>query len=254
MPFTALYGDVITVTLSPRELLAIMNNGELLLPGDGLPAPSMIRIVQEGHHEAHRSDPTAMYQIGYHRDAQTIEMLGAFRAIAEELVKEFHPLRAIDLGCSAGTLTECLRNLGVAACGVDGSQAAQRVNQNVLVHDLRKKYGIPWQAGTFDLVTCTDVAEHLECEYSRVIAELAVEAAGPGGVIWFGAATPGQGGLGHVCLRSHDDWRGIIEACGATHDAECTERLRMAIQARKESDHAWWATKNSQVFRKGVLP
>lgn len=250
MPITSLYGDVITVTLSLRELHMLIANEELLLPGDGLPAPSKIRIVQEGHHEAHQSDPTKMYKQVYHADAQVPEMRAAFRAIAEELVKEFHPRTVLDIGCSAGTLIECLRRMGFDVCGVDGSAEAKKVNSNVLVHDLRKKEGVPWQPGIFDLVNCSDVAEHLEPEYSGVIASLVVEAAKPGGVIWFGAATPGQGGLGHVCLRSHDEWRTILTGFGCVFDGECTTRLRDAIKARKESSAAWWTFKNSQVFRR----
>mgnify|MGYP001561332622 CR=1 FL=1 len=256
MPISSLYGDVITVTLSQRELHALIDNGELLLPGDGLPAPSMIRIVQEGHHEAHKSDPTTMYHRGYHADAQAPAMRAAFQAIAEELVKEsnlpvieFRAPRALDLGCSAGMLTESLRSLGVAAWGVDGSREAQNVNQNVLVHDLRKKDGIPWEPGTFDLVTSFDTAEHIEFDRVHVIAELAAEAVRPGGWVVFGAATPGQGGLGHVTLRSHAWWRERLAAIGLLFDQERTDRLRASIKARPESDAAWWVSANLQCFR-----
>lgn len=47
--------------------------------------------------------------------------LAYFRAIAEELIKEFNPSAVLDIGCAEGLLVHVFRDLGLKAYGVDVS-------------------------------------------------------------------------------------------------------------------------------------
>ncbi|MCL4430300.1 MAG: class I SAM-dependent methyltransferase [Candidatus Bathyarchaeota archaeon] len=72
--------------------------------------------------------------------------------------------RALDVGCALGFTTQVLSGLGYQACGVDISswgtkQAKAASGGDFLVCDAQT--ALPIKTGTFDLVTCFDVLEHL---------------------------------------------------------------------------------------------
>lgn len=72
--------------------------------------------------------------------------------------------RALDVGCAYGYSTSALEQLGYETCGVDVSawgvkQAKKNSGGNFLVCDAQSQ--LPFTEGSFDLVTCLDVLEHL---------------------------------------------------------------------------------------------
>lgn len=72
--------------------------------------------------------------------------------------------RALDVGCAYGYTSRVLAALGYETFGVDIStwgtkQAKNQSNAQFLVCDAQTK--MPFKSGTFDLVTCFDVLEHL---------------------------------------------------------------------------------------------
>jgi hypothetical protein len=84
------------------------------------------------------------------------------KRLAAEMLSAFAPAAALELGCAAGAVLECLQNLGIDAEGVDISamavqRASERVRErihqgDILSLDLPKKY---------DLLFGLDVFEHL---------------------------------------------------------------------------------------------
>lgn len=73
--------------------------------------------------------------------------------------------RALDVGCAYGYISEMLAGFGYETCGFDISlwgvkQAKASGKGDFLVCDAQK--GLPFKAGSFDLVTCFDVLEHLQ--------------------------------------------------------------------------------------------
>lgn len=195
-----------------------------------------------------------LYQEYYHNDGIHWQVMESFRWIAKVLVDSFHPIRSIDMGCSGGGLVRALEELGVNAIGVDGSPAAVgRTPGKILLHDLRCAQSIPWNAGIYDLVTCCDVLEHIEQEYDDVACSHIVGAMAPGATGVVGAATPGQGGLGHCNCQEPEYWIGKLTALGLLHDPDATERLKAGIMSNPAHATAWWWHKNAVVYRKVAI-
>jgi SAM-dependent methyltransferase len=137
-----------------------------------------------------------------------------YRALADILYDSFKFKTVLDVGCGAGFILErLLTQWGVTVRGIDGSAcaleaAAEVVRPFLSVQDLRVPVE-PW-APTYDLVICTEVAEHLEAKHANTLVESCVAfAAGP---IYFTAAPPGQGGTDHINEQEPLYWITKFEA------------------------------------------
>ncbi|MCP9221493.1 bifunctional 2-polyprenyl-6-hydroxyphenol methylase/3-demethylubiquinol 3-O-methyltransferase UbiG [Erythrobacter sp. LQ02-29] len=93
-------------------------------------------------------------------------------------VAGFHPLagkRALDVGCGAGLLAEPLARLGAEVTGVDAAAENIAVARD---HAAKAGFDIAYHAGelgelelgTFDLVTCMEVIEHVASKPALIAA------------------------------------------------------------------------------------
>jgi SAM-dependent methyltransferase len=97
--------------------------------------------------------------------------------------------------------------------------------------------------GPFDLAYCFEVAEHLpELLGLRLVDFLCMLAP----IVIFSAATPGQGGTGHINEREPDYWIGQFTARGFVHCPELTEALAMQLQRCVLRSR--WLISNVRVF------
>ncbi|MFK7766473.1 MAG: methyltransferase domain-containing protein [Mariniblastus sp.] len=93
-------------------------------------------------------------------------------------------IRSLDIGCSVGAAVSAAREFGWSASGVDVSQTAIEFckNQDLDCHRIAG-VALPFEDGTFDLVTHWHVIEHVDdvleslAEWKRVLK--------PGGVMMF---------------------------------------------------------------------
>jgi len=86
---------------------------------------------------------------------------------SEVLEQVFQPQSFLDLGCANGFTVEYFAQKGIRAVGIEGASAAFDVMPDsiqgwVLQFDLRNILEL---GEAFDLVNCTEVAEHLEPEF-----------------------------------------------------------------------------------------
>lgn len=93
--------------------------------------------------------------------------LGFFCGIATELVRSLRPKRVFDAGCAWGFLVEAFWDLGVEAYGVDiSSYAIDQVRRDMRSCCRVGSLVEPIQ-GTYDLVTCIEVLEHMPEEEAK---------------------------------------------------------------------------------------
>jgi SAM-dependent methyltransferase len=105
--------------------------------------------------------------------------------VAEVVAKEIpgdQPLRHLDLGTGPGDMVQRLRHRfpQLESCGVDYHPEQFTLDVPVQHADLNTDR-LPYDGGSFDLVTCTEVVEHLE-NYRHAIRE-AARLLKPGGVL-----------------------------------------------------------------------
>lgn len=141
--------------------------------------------------------------------------------------------RVLDVGCGEGWLTAELRGRGIDALGIDGDPL-DGVDQVVDFEG-----GELPDLGKFDLVTCLEVAEHVnEAHADRFVGWLCAHA----DVVLFSAAVPGQGGDGHVNERPAGYWADRFAREG--YDGSGELRWHLWDDERVE----WWYRQNLLLF------
>lgn len=152
----------------------------------------------------------------------------------------------LDVGCANAFLLERFAAAGKEVAGIEASPAVREVlspalADAVVVGDftLARAYRErPW-----DLVSCVEVAEHVEPRRSREL--VAVLAGAARRWIYFTAAPPGQSGRGHINCRAHEEWLGWFGEEGWRTAGEETDSLRAALE---KLTRAHWLRGNSFVL------
>lgn len=175
---------------------------------------------------------------------------GAFREPAERcLLATFAhfgvPASFLDLGCGTGNLVRLAQKLDAHAIGVDLT-GWQEPMLGYYRHDLREPLHLDAEPDRFELVWCTEVAEHLDDP--RELLSSVVRYAG-NRVIWT-AAQPGQGGVGHVFEKSRGYWSHEFALRGLRYEADETEVLRSTWA--KVAGRCKWYTANLSIFRRSA--
>jgi SAM-dependent methyltransferase len=191
-----------------------------------------------------------LYRSGYFRmvDATSARSAGA---MAESIVAAFAPARVIDYGCGTGSLLAALRARGVGVAGTEHSGVARRMSAakglDPLPLDLRSPPKQP-PLGTADVAVSFEVAEHLPATAADGLVGL-LAATAP--IVVFGAATPGQGGRGHVNEQPHDYWIAKFKSRGMDWDRPRSHAFRDSWRAAGVD---FWYADNALVFRRDTSP
>lgn len=170
-----------------------------------------------------------------------------YNAIADALASQLNFDSALDLGCGNAFILARLRELGKTVRGIDGSRAAlsaapPEINDAITVADLTAPLA---HIGVFDLVICTEVAEHLPASFADVLVANVCRASRS--LVYFTAAIPGQGGHHHVNEQPHDYWIKKFARRNFQLDHAATIELRCTLADALHT--AWWFTNNSMIFR-----
>jgi SAM-dependent methyltransferase len=109
-------------------------------------------------------------RVGYDHSEQWLSFFGR---IADRLVEDLQPKTALDVGCAIGLLVEALRDRGVAAEGIDVSAFALGKAREDIKPFLRVGSIMDPLPRQYDLITCIEVAEHLDPDSAeRAIANM----------------------------------------------------------------------------------
>lgn len=141
----------------------------------------------------------------------------------------------VDVGCGPGAWLKVFNEQGVSwadMLGIDFLPASwlsenikQMPWQRFYTHDLNESLRDS-DLGHFDLAVCVEVAEHLKPERGpSLIDDLALLS----DTIFFGAATPGQGGTGHINERPHSYWSAMLEKHGYRQIWRCARDLEQTV-------------------------
>lgn len=182
---------------------------------------------------------TNVYRSGFFRRQNGTSARSASRIVpfVTELIA---PKSVLDVGCGSGAWSKAfLENDVTSLRAVDGDYA-----RSVLLIDEAhftpvNLASFDGDLGTYDLVACIEVAEHLEPERAAGFVQLLCKHSP---VILFSAAPPGQGGTHHVNEQPLSYW--------AEHFAQQGYRLFDIIRPVFWHDDAvqWWHRQNMVIF------
>lgn len=133
--------------------------------------------------------------------------------------------------------------LGIESVGVDINVEPLQSRRLTLE---RVDLAEAWDPPVADLVLCLEVAEHLPESAADTLCDAL--AAATGDRLVFSAATPGQGGAGHINEQPGEYWAAKLGARGLEIDMPRSILLR--ARWRAEAPEAWWYGKNVRVWRK----
>ena len=143
-------------------------------------------------------------------------------SIAVTISKMFPVIRTVaDIGCGNGDYTKYLNSTKIKCSGYDGSPLTEEITSGeCYIMD----FSVPVVIGTFDLVLCLEVGEHIPAQYEKVFIDNICNAARK--LIILSWAVPGQGGTGHVNCHDNEYIIYKISRRGFGFYPELTKRLR----------------------------
>lgn len=177
---------------------------------------------------------TSVYSESYFKDIERIEG-ESVEHIAEWIVANLRPRRAVDIGCGPGHLMLSLQKRGVEVFGVDIAEAAlDRCRQNGVraeAFDLTSPTArVP--GAPYDLAISCEVAEHLDAAHAgQFLTQLTACAK----TVYLTAAEqdPSIGpGLHHVNEQPNSYWIALMKERGYALDEAATASARQALTAR----------------------
>jgi SAM-dependent methyltransferase len=146
----------------------------------------------------------------------------------------------IDLGCGVGHSAKAAKKYFKTYTGVDYKIPTEKllISENEYL-DCDLRYFADF-GKYYDLVICTEVAEHIEERYANNLVGTICSAAN---LVLFSAAVTGQGGLGHYNEQMQSYWVEKFKAHG--YDL-CDYQIREKILTNKEIEY--WYRQNILLF------
>lgn len=165
--------------------------------------------------------------------------------MAKSCYEAFRPRCVIDYGCGTGAFLAAMKSHGCFVAGTEVSPPARRLCDSKMIPTIPLNLTAPpWDPpfGPADLATSFEVAEHLPETAAEKLVQLLVRSAP---IVVFSAATPGQGGQGHINEQPFDYWIRRFDSAGLPYSDSMTSRFRSEWCT---GGVEWWYAKNVLIF------
>lgn len=205
-------------------------------------------------------DPSEIYDRQFFEDYFIIGAWhlgdGKYADISQEYAKVANILgeqlafnSVIDVGCGPGLILERLRQLEYDVTGLDGSKfALEKAPKSVPIQLVDLTTWDPAPGDARDLVICSELLEHIPAEHADKLVDTITSLARER--IFLTAATPGQGGHGHVNEQPNSYWIEKVTRRGFRYDAWGTDRMRAALAKELRQTLTWFAGGNTMLFER----
>lgn len=167
----------------------------------------------------------------------------------------------VEFGCGAGWFLHYLKSYGVGVLqGLEPEKSADCVRENefqcggkTILFDQDVRKNITTRSiirkidfgKKFDLAMCVEVVEHINARYANIAIQNLTRHSD---LIIFSAATPGQGGYGHINEQPFGYWEERFKKQGFECDKETTQAFREYLTNKKAKK---WYCNNVAVFERG---
>mgnify|MGYP001612664726 CR=1 FL=1 len=152
-----------------------------------------------------------------------------YRQVGDWLWNHLDFRSAMDLGCGNGFILEELQQHGAWVIPVEAVPAALKfmypgLRKHAIIHDLTQPIQLE---NRVELIICTEVAEHLPQHAAETLLQSIFNHAQKW--LFFSAATPGQGGHGHLNEQPHQYWIDRLKEYGFEYQEELSMGLRKRV-------------------------
>jgi len=177
---------------------------------------------------------------------------------AKILLEMYNWESVVDFGCSIGSLLEVFMKAGKTIKGYEycyeeslpSIKKIPGLENYIEFGDVSKDI----DAGLHDASISIEVAEHIPTEYSESLVKNLVTSTKE--LVVFTAATPGQGGTGHINCQNPSFWINLFKKYNFEYDMDETANIRSKCIPTKDVylntfPHIWeHVYRNLMVFRK----
>ena len=163
------------------------------------------------------------------------------RRIAEWMAMKHLGASILDVGCGPGLYVEAMRAVGLKAFGVDNDERLAETDRlkRVDIVTNRSSYG------PANVVLSLEVGEHIpEDDAGHYVDFISGTNCAR---LYFSAARPGQGGIGHINCQPKAYWVEKLHRAGFWLDPDATDEW---LGFMASGYHLGWLTQNGMVFRR----
>jgi len=175
----------------------------------------------------------------------------SYRIIVDYIIKniKLDLTSVIDYGCGAGWFLYYFKKAGINdIIGVEPNKTNSSVLDSSIVEDIKfLDLTTPIHIDRrFDLAMNIEVAEHIDKKYADLVVENITRHTD---LLIFSAATPGQGGYGHINEQPFEYWAEKLNKINFYCDSENTKKFRWYLKENKAKS---WYINNISVFKRGI--